>query len=46
MDSKFLLFTNYYNGAFLKKILFAVFIPFPLLRNFVSEFEKIQSACH
>lgn len=47
MSSKFSLYTNYYNGAFFKKKkLFAVLFPSPLLCNFVSEFEKVQSACH
>lgn len=45
MGSKFLLYTNYNHGAFFL-MFFAIFILFPLLLNFVSAFEKVQSTCH
>lgn len=46
MDTKFLLYANYNYGAFFFLMFFAIFIPFPLSFNFVSEYDKVQSTCH
>lgn len=46
MGSKFLLYTTYSHGAFFFSLMFfAIFIPFLLLLDFVSEFEKVQPTC-